>query len=68
MASTSGKSDLLSQIRELRELISENTKRIERLEAMGLELVEEEVIEEVIIMPPLKSRKVDVKRARMPKA
>jgi len=58
----------LSQIRELRELISENTKRIERLEAMGLELVEEEVIEEVIIMPPLKSRKVDVKRARMPKA
>ena len=68
MARIIDKSDLLSQIRELRELISENTKRIERLEAMGLELVEEEVIEEVIIMPPLKSRKVDVKRARMPKA
>jgi len=68
MASTTSKSDLLSQIRELRVLINENTKRIERLETMTLELVEEEeVVEEVIIMPALKSAKVGVARNRTPK-
>ena len=50
MAGVVDKSDIVSQLQELRELIRENTARIERLEAAMTEIVEEEVVEEIIII------------------